>query len=385
MKKNKIALIAVAVLGLGSFAQAQDNTWLGTTAGPSPWNDGDNWSLGTQPPNNNSQRAVFNDPTGSVQPTSTGIASAGSVYFSQAGWNVMADTYVQVWGTGVESDGAGINEINNINNRSGGALTFDTGAGNLLAVGAFDSSSASAQNFIKVGAGTLALSNAHLRNVTFSEGTLLLNGGNFTDGQGVDFITPSGATLGGAGVLTLNRNSDEVTMQSGSVMNPGGDGVNTDEIGTFTVNSADLTGVKKIDFLTGSTFAVDLAAGNFSDQLRLTSDAGNARLTLETGVTLDLSGFAGPGVYDIVSIIGAGTTFDAGNVFTDVTFNGSPLVEGLDYELAYTYKGSGDMFDGGVQLTVLTAVPEPGSIGLVIGGLAVLIGMIRRRHLAAER
>ncbi len=61
-----------------------------------------------------------------------------------------------------------------------------------------------------------------------------------------------------------------------------------------------------------------------------------------------------------------------------VSFSG--LLANTNYELIAISQGNGPVGDQGIQLSSVTATPEPSSIWLGIGGMATLLGWQRRRR-----
>ncbi len=228
----------------------------------------------------------------------------------------------------------------------GGTLTVNQ-VGNTVYGGGISG----ATNLTKDGTGTLGLSGA----ITSTGGLRVNNGVLNVNGSVTGTATAAaGGRLGGTGTI------------GGLVLDVGG-----------TVSAGETTGVLtagNADFL-GGAFAVELngtTAGLDYDQLKVTS-----AFTLSVSTELVISLGYAPALNDSFTLIdnAAAPTFSSGFTVGGVPIadEGLFMVGGQHYRLDYT--GGADSND-----IVLTAVPEPGSAVLLLGGL-VLCAVNRRSRL----
>ncbi|MGA2053603.1 MAG: autotransporter-associated beta strand repeat-containing protein, partial [Opitutales bacterium] len=200
---------------------------------------------------------------------------------------------------------------------------------------------------------TLAGTSSFTGATTISGGTLLLTG-SFSGTSAVNIN--SGGTLGGTGSVT---SAATVTLASGAILAPGlglGNGVLT---------------LPNLTWTAGGNLTVGVIDGTSSDTIDLGSGALTASGTGNFDISFDGATLDAPGTYTIISY-GSETGFVAGNfTATDVTIN--PAYIGA---FNITTSGPGSLtFD-------VTAVPEPAVYGLALGGVALLLGLRRRRQVA---
>lgn len=384
-----VAAIAFGFAVASAQGQLTDKTWVGTVAGANNMGTAANWDPSGAPGNNdNGWRLIFGDPTTLAQPSTTGTRGAGGWVLEQAGWTLTAGDGVtlringNLIGTGyVESSGTGINTINKMVINNGTGANFTTGAGNILSFGSLSGANVAQRTLNKFGAGILAVDAGYFRIVNVNAGTLMANGWFRFEGPSAMDVN-NGTTLGGIGTLAMETNGGNVRINDGGTFSPGGDGgLITNPLGTFTMSPVG-AGTANFRLETGSTMRVDLAAGNVSDLFRIVrsdiADTGSVSLFIQSGATLDLTGYTGTGTYEIVRLEGAGTAFGAGNTFSTVSYNGFPLTPGVDYTLTYNTKASADTFNGGIQLEVLRVIPEPATFGLLAGGTLLMLARRRR-------
>ena len=201
----------------------------------------------------------------------------------------------------------------------------------------------------KTGTGTLTLSgvNTFTGTTTISAGTLLVSGS--ISGSAVSV---NGGTLGGSGGTT-----GAVTVATGGTIAPGS------SVGTL--NTGALT-------FTGGAFGLEI------NTTAVTSDLANVtgNLSLLGGASLSITDFA-------VS----GTPLSIGQVFTFIDYSGawdSGAFAGYADDSQFTlglndYRISYNGVDNATTAVTLEVVPEPGSAVLLLGGLAALAGIRRRR------
>lgn len=203
---------------------------------------------------------------------------------------------------------------------------------------------------IKAGAGTLSLAgtNTYLGGTILNEGKLVVSGS-----AGNSSTTVNGGTLGGTGTL------DGLTLQGGTLA-PGN--------GAGTLASGNL-------LFSGGIFAIELASAILADQVAVTGTAG---LGANTALSISLLG-------GYVPLLGQSWVLvknDATDPFNTGAFrftnNGLPiedntpfLLGGQNYLLHYN-AGTGN------DVVLVSAVPEPGTATLLLGGLGVCAAFRRR-------
>jgi autotransporter-associated beta strand protein len=205
----------------------------------------------------------------------------------------------------------------------------------------------------KTGAGTLTLTatNSSTGTATVTGGTLLVNGslaGN---------VVVNGGTLGGFG------NVGPVALNAAGTLAPGS--------GPGALDSFDAT-------FNGGTFALEINGPNPDtnyDQLNVT---GTVNLAANTPLTLSL-GFDPADFVDRFVIVNNDGTEPITRTAV-FTFNGQPLAEGAQFAVGaqpfrISYTGGTDNND-----VVLTAIPEPASMSVILSGAALLLGLRRIRR-----
>ena len=239
----------------------------------------------------------------------------------------------------------------------GGNLTFNVGNSstttteiNLLTV-----VSGSSQSLTKTGKGSLRLTGAN----TYDGGTTVSAGGlvvGNTTGSGVGtgaLVVQAGAFLRGTGFI-----GGATTIQSGGILGTGGTGGTP---GTLTFTSG-------LTLSDGAVFNFQL--GTVSDKFKLTG--GTLTGSAASGaLTLNLTagtGF-GPGTYTLFDFSTGGTT----NSFEVSDFTFGTTIDGYTYDL--TIAGSL------LQLTAVSAVPEPAAYAVILA-VASLLGAARNRRWA---
>lgn len=209
-------------------------------------------------------------------------------------------------------------------------------------------------NLVKTGTGTQTLTgnNLYTGNTIVAEGAFIINGDQSSATGNV--TVASGATLGGGGTIGGNT-----AIASGATLTGGTSGT------VDTLNFAN-----GLTASSGSIWLIDLvqATSMMSDQINITG--GNVDIS---GSTLQLNFLDSPAIpgntYHIATYSGLSSAFTS-------TFNG--LAEG-DIISGYQIHYGG----GTTGFISLTAVPEPGTLGLL--GLAISGFFFRRiRRLRAE-
>lgn len=201
----------------------------------------------------------------------------------------------------------------------------------------------------KSGTGTWVLSgaNTYTGPTNVNAGTLLVNG---SLGNTAVFVA-SGATLGGSGTI-----AGPTTFASGAILSPG------NSPGTRTFSNG-------LTLAAGSVF--DFQLGTSSDLLSVTGGllTGPATGTVTLNFT-DSGGFAA-GTYTLVNYATASGTQD----FSADKFTLGTTINGFTY--SFGLNGSS------LELTAVSAIPEPGTSAALAGAAALgLVAFLRRRRRA---
>jgi autotransporter-associated beta strand protein len=188
------------------------------------------------------------------------------------------------------------------------------------------------------------------------DGTLLVNGN----------ISGSAVTVGATAVLGGNGTTGAVTVNLGGILAPGNNAIGTLNTGSVSLN-------------TGSLLSLDLGT---------VAPGGYDRVNVTGSITLGGSAAAilAPGLF----ADNIGDTFfvmlnDGSDPVTGIFSNdaGGFITTADNHVFAVNYAANGDAgaTANDVALT-LTAVPEPGTAALMLGGLALLAGGRRTRRRA---
>lgn len=249
-----------------------------------------------------------------------------------------------------------------------GGAKIDTNARLLTITQGLAPGLASTGGLTKQGTGTLTLSGAstYLGATVIEAGTLALTGsisastaitvkaGSFLDVSSLAFSIASGQTLGGNGTIT-----GAVNTAPGAKIAPG------ESIGTLNFSSSlDITNAVTAPATTALVF--DLGTGT-GDQAALSAGTLNIGSRL---LEFDDFNFTAPG-------------FAPNNGDTYVLFaTALPIIGTLGTNLTGLIGGySGTLSLSGDSTDILlTVVPEPGSLTLLLGGLGILAARRRHRH-----
>lgn len=251
------------------------------------------------------------------------------------------------------------------------------GAGNLKLTGIISDSAnptRTGTTVTKIGAGTMVLSgvNTFTGGTTVNAGTLLVNNTQTagTSGTGTGSVSVAAGTLGGTGIVRPGT-GNSISVASGAFLAPG-DSTAVSPIGTLVLDGGGTT-ASLLSMSAGAKFSFDLGTGSSSDRLSFWNYTTGDFAINANAVNLSLDASVTSGTY----------TF---TLFTFYTNNGTTLSADTFSNLALGTMSSNiqsAVFDygtaGQIKLSV-TAVPEPGSVALVAGGLAMMVTMLRRRR-----
>lgn len=211
---------------------------------------------------------------------------------------------------------------------------------------------------------------------TVSAGTLLINGTHIQAASTTTgaYTVASGATLGGMGRISAYQSTgNAVSVASGGILAPG------DGLGTLTLDGINLSGAgsKVLNMAAGAEFNFDLAGdGSTADKVAfwnyVTGDLGLSN----NAINLTLSGPLVAGAYEVTLFefyTDSGTTLS-----TDTGITSGLMIGSYDTNLfvgtpALSYNDT----VGTITLSY-TVVPEPATVALATGGLALLL--FRRRR-----
>jgi len=407
-RATKFANVTLFAAILASASLQAQTIWT-RGAGTDDWNTAGNWSTGAVP--NSSSVVVDLGANATTITVPSGGRAVGTLNFAASATNgitVNSATSFRV-NTAITVDAA--NGYNNtISNSSGlflgnsssnltgaNTVTFTNNSSHLLTLsgaaiqtaaatasnasvtlalagaGSFTFNSAITQasspsflntlNLVKGGNGTTILNsatNAYKGTTVVNMGTLLVNGVNT---GGAAYTVNGGGTLGGGGSI-ITANNAGVTLASGGKLAPGAaDGA----AGTLTMNLG--TGVLDLSGgLSGDSGALIFNLGSSSDRILL---SGSSTLNIGTSL-LDFGDFSftadagfAPGVY---------TLFETSAVNAISGVLGSNLTGAVG---SYTATLSVGLNGSGYQDIILTVVPEPSTIYMMIAGGILLLLRLR--------
>lgn len=331
------------------------NTWTGTANSVTPMPDvrpiaGNNVQLGytnnaaqatlrtvqlgttITPVVNNVQWNISNSavPTYGFNVNSTGVLTASGTFFGAVNAGITLNIGITGSG-GINLTGAGVTH-----NLARGATTTTT-------VTQSNGSFSIAANMIMANAATAVAT------YNLSGGSFQVQG-NLTRGTGTSTLN----WTGGSFVSGANSSSDVVFTNNGTgTFNVGG----TDTVGTFTQTAANAYTQGE-----NATMRLDIASAGSFDKFQAT--AVGSSILLDGNIELHLLGGYTPTF---------GTTFDVMSADT-LTDNGFVLTGAAASFFTYSIVDV-----GGFDTLRLSAVPEPGTVGLIALGLGSVLFWARRR------
>jgi fibronectin-binding autotransporter adhesin len=301
--------------------------------------------------------------------------------------NVQTEVFVKQYGATLTGDIAGVAGINKTGN---GRLT-------LTGTNSYAGTTNIAAGVLEIGNGgaTGSLGSGNVTNsgtLKFNRTGTLTVPGNISGTGPVEHNGTGTTILGGAntytGATTVNAGNLQVAGSiSGSVVTVQAAGTlsGTGTVGTVIVNGGNVAPGASLGILNsgditfnGGTLSIEIngtAVGSLYDQLNVTG-----AVALQSNVALALNfgfGAVGGETFTIINNDGSDAIGGAGLLtFASVPLNDGDLFSdfGNGLSLQIDYNGGTNSND-----VVLTVVPEPGSLVMVMGGLAILAGVRRRR------
>lgn len=204
-------------------------------------------------------------------------------------------------------------------------------------------------SFVKAGGGNLVLSNA----ANHVLGGTAVNGGTLTV-TGV--LSGSDITLNGGAVLAGTGTVGNV-ISLGGLLSPGDNGV-----GTLNTGSLDLSsGGMLADFSSASSF----------DQVKVTGSI----LLAGSFTPTALASLTGTEIFPLVLNDGIDPIV---GTFLGLNEGAQVDIGGTNFTITYVGNAEASSLTGGNDI-IIYGVPEPGSVSLLLGGMALLAGARRRR------
>lgn len=277
--------------------------------------------------------------------TGKGTFKVASITITSAGQNYSSAPTATLSGGG--GTGAALGTPTTIVN-SGGGLT-KTGNGTLTLSSAANSYTGSTE----VNQGTLAVTGAITNStVDVNNGGTVLVSGSITGSANVN----NGGTLGGAGGTV-----GAINVNAGGMLSPG------------SGNIGRLNSTGPLTILGGGTFKLEINSTALTNDVLATTGAFNLSTDNDTVLTItDLAHLSDTGNYFFITYANGGWN---GGLFT---YNGSVIHDGDTLNVgSTTYRLD---YDWGGNTVALLAVPEPGTLAPLLGGVSMLVGLRRLRR-----
>ena len=423
MKAPKfLLLILLSSAGMTGNIFATIGTWSGTSNGT--WVNSANWLGGTVPgstsTNGNGDTAIFNTSTGvTVTLATRGIdvvdfdtnvgsftLSFGGLYVASGGGINLLSTVTSTNQTETINSPVTAHGSFGINNSSTSDVFDFTGAMTSNSTTANETWSLSGTNtgantlggvisnggtftvaISKSGTGTWILggANTYTGGTVVGVGTLLANNSTSATGTGSVSVS-SGGTLGGIGTITPTTvvGTNKVIISAGGTLAPGTIG-NTNTLTISATGNANPSGLLALTSgASGSILSFNLGAGNTASKLSLTSAFASEVTGLSGNVFnfTDLTtGSLATGEYTLIQTDDSTTNPFSGlslGTLSGFTLNGLSAYAGDTVQLELNQLiGTNDY---ALQLDIESgAVPEPGTWAMMLGGMAMLSLVLRRK------
>ena len=340
--------------------------------------------------------------TGSVLVINSGDLKIGNIYALGASNAVTMDSTSKMDMGGFGLTIAGLNDVVT---GAGGSTVLDNGAGLVLAGTGSYSYSGSIGNSggLTVSGGgtqTLSGSNGYAGATSVTNGTLVVTGSlsgsvsaSVTSGGTLEldgsFNSGATATLNGTGALQGTGHVGAITAHGGTV-SPGLSAADSlSSSGTLTAAGAvSLSSTTNFDIRVGVSSTTD------SDQLAVTgggaiSLSGTLNIALGAGLGALTSSGNPYSLYYVIlnggtsTISGGFSNFTIGGNAANVTSlgNGISQLSENGYTFDISYDGTSSSLSGGDDVVLeLTAVPEPETWAMLLGGMGMLIAIQRARR-----
>lgn len=218
----------------------------------------------------------------------------------------------------------------------------------------------------KIGSGELALTNTN----TYTGGTIISAGNLAVDnssgsGTGSGAVQVNGGTLGGTGTINTSgvASGKAIDIAANAMLSPS----NGTTTGFSHLNLTLQTGTS-VTLEAGSKLAFDLGASTAtSDEVLITGGTLALNNQSFSDFTFNAQGTIAPGLYTLIDSTGGitGSLATTLGTFDDGLYSGQLILTGDDLEL---------------QVSDAEAIPEPGTWALMLGGLALLVVIQRRKN-----